>query len=273
MLFQVILFQTAVNIIRMAGTGSFSLLSLFRNFIPMNWFVSIYVAMYCLSPYINEFIKSINYKQYKSMMIIVTILFILQPTLVEVLEGISGSALMGASTIGIQGAQWGYTIVTFIYIYLLAGFCRLKETEIENKKVLIVWIGCLISLFVWKLVELWLGRSISAEHYQNPVVIMSAVTLFYIFNRMTFHNKVINAVSKGCFTVYIMHASLIQILFIDLKTINGSIVSFALGLFIRVVVIFIICTIVGLFYTKVEKIVFDFIEHRLGFYTISSLKN
>lgn len=132
----------------MAGTGSFSLLSLFRNFIPMNWFVSIYVAMYCLSPYINEFIKSINYKQYKSMMIIVTILFILQPTLVEVLEGISGSALMGASTIGIQGAQWGYTIVTFIYIYLLAGFCRLKETEIENKKVLIVWIGCLISLFV-----------------------------------------------------------------------------------------------------------------------------
>lgn len=102
---------------------------------------------------------------------------------------------------------------------------------------------------------------------------MSAVTLFYIFNRMTFHNKVINAVSKGCFTVYIMHASLIQILFIDLKTINGSIVSFALGLFIRVVVIFIICTIVGLFYTKVEKIVFDFIEHRLGFYTISSLKN
>lgn len=75
------------------------------------------------------------------MMIILTILFILQPTLVEVLEGISGSALMGASTIGIQGAQWGYTIVTFIYIYLLAGFCRLKETEIENKKCLLFGLG------------------------------------------------------------------------------------------------------------------------------------
>lgn len=273
LLFQVMLFQTVINTIRMVGSGSFSLLSLFRNLIPMNWFVSIYVAMYCLSPYINVFIRSLDYKQYKSLVILVTILFIIQPTIIEVLEGLSGSALMGASTIGIQGAQWGYTIVTFIYIYLLAGFCRLKETAIDNKKVFILWIGCLLVLFTWKLAELWLDRSISAEHYQNPVVIMLAVTSFFLFNRISFHNKVINAVSKGCFTVYIMHASLIQMLFIDLKTINGSFIGFISGLFIRVFVIYIICTIAGLIYTKFEKLVFDIIGRRLGFYSISSLMN
>lgn len=53
--------------------------------------------------------------------------------------------------------------------------------------------------------ELKVGRSIGAEHYQNPMVILAAIAVFMIFHNLKLESQVINRMSKGCFTVFLVH--------------------------------------------------------------------
>ena len=87
--------------------------------VPRNYYVVLFVAMTLLSPYLNWFISKLSKKQFEGFLILALLLFSVQPTFIDILEGLEGETFPGTSTIGISGSQWGYTIVTFLLMYFI----------------------------------------------------------------------------------------------------------------------------------------------------------
>ena len=104
----------------------------------------------------------------------------------------------------------------------------------------------------WKIIEIRLGRSIGAEHYQNPVIILEAVAIFMLFSHIKIQSKIINQLSKTCFTVFLVHANFINKMPIaNLRQLNA--VALVANILIKATIIFLLSALVGLVYSTVEK--------------------
>lgn len=220
------------------------------------------------SPLINKLLNSLTKEQHKYWIIVLILLFSIEPILIDVLEGIKGSDIMGASTIGILGSEWGYTVVTFLLIYIIGAYCGRFELIWSKKKCVCVVLLTALILTVWKIIEIRLGRSIGAENYQNPVIILEAVAIFMLFSYIKIQNKIINQISKTCFTVFIVHANFIN----KIPIVNPGkldVVTLVVNILIKATIIFLLSALIGLVYSTVEKKTFDRIEERWYFYRLS----
>lgn len=130
-----------------------------------------------------------------------------------------------------------------------------------------LYILSLFLLFLYKLLELKIGKSIGAEHYMNPIVVVNAVSLFEIFSKHNFKSFLINFLAKGVFTVFILHSTLINYFSVS-KYLQSSGLMFVCYWTFAIFIIFLICDVIGIFYSCVEKRIFDWIENRTGFLVI-----
>lgn len=97
-----------------------------------------------------------------------------------------------------------YNCNVFVGVYYSGLLWKIPYSVEHEKK--FVGIFCTVSfLTIWKILELKVGRSIGAEHYQNPMVILAAIAVFMIFHNLKLESQVINRMSKGCFTVFLVH--------------------------------------------------------------------
>jgi surface polysaccharide O-acyltransferase-like enzyme len=81
------------------------------------WFINYYLIVYIFSDYINKFISSLNYKEYKKFLIIGFVIFSIIPF------GCGGKILNNI----------GYNFYSFIYLYILGAFLRIYPIN-ECKK-------------------------------------------------------------------------------------------------------------------------------------------
>ena len=268
LLMQVIIFQIVLS----AGVPLFkgeklSIMNVVYNFIPRNYYVTLYISLMIMSPFLNAFIRKLSKNTYRKFLIVLSFLFLVEPTFAEIVEGIKGSPIYGISTIGILGAEWGYTIVTFICLYFLAAYIREYGSFWPAQWNVTVYFASLGLLFGLKLVELSIGRSIGAEHYMNPILVVNALAVFKIFNNYEFRSRIINFIAKGCFTVFILHTSLIKY-FSVVEYLNSNIIMFIIHWIQCVIIIFVLCDVIGIIYTTIEKIIFDLIQKNVGFFFI-----
>lgn len=264
LLVQVIVFQMIFSMcIPLIKGENITIVKVLYNIIPKNYYVTLYVSLTMLSPFLNIFISKLSRNTYKKFLTLIILLFLMEPTLAEIIEGLKGTTIYGISTIGILGAEWGYTIVTFVCLYFIAAYIRLYGPFWRNKWNLAIWSVSLCILFVWKLVELKIGNSIGAEHYMNPVLVINSLTVFEFFRHFDFKSRFINWMAKGCFTVFILHGSIIPY-FNVLKYLNDGILTFIAFWIMSVVQIFIICDFIGLIYTALEKCISDKIRKVTG---------
>ena len=261
LLLEVILFQELLAFVSVIHKGE-----PFRHclgaLMPQNYFVTLYVALYLISPLINKSLSSLKY-----WLIVLIFLFSIEPILIDALEGIKEADIMGASTIGILGSEWGYTIVTFLLIYVIGAYCGRFEISWSKKKCVCIALSTVLILTTWKIIEIRLGRSIGAEHYQNPVIILEAVAIFMLFSHIKIQSKIINRLSKTCLTVFLVHANFINKMPIaNLGQLNA--VALVANILIKATIIFLLSALVGLVYSTVEKITFDKIEEKWDFYRL-----
>lgn len=266
LLVEVILFQELLAFVSVIHKGE-----AFRHclgaLMPKNYFVTLYIALYLISPLINKSLNSLTKEQYKYWLTALVLLFSIEPILIDVLEGIKGADIMGASTIGILGSEWGYTIVTFLLIYVIGAYCGRFEISWSKKKCVCIALSTVLILTTWKIIEIRLGRSIGAEHYQNPVIILEAVAIFMLFSHIKIQSKIVNQLSKTCFTVFLVHANFINKMPIaNLRQLNA--VTLVANILIKATIIFLLSALVGLVYSTVEKKTFDKIEEKWDFYRL-----
>ncbi|MGN0240417.1 MAG: acyltransferase [Candidatus Weimeria sp.] len=198
---QVMLFNLAYYFLRLIfGSATLSIRGIAGALIPANWFIIIYCGLYVISPYFNTVLKRLSQRGYKLLLAISICTFSLYPTLVDILEELTGRSFNGLSSIGMYGSEYGYTIVNFALIYMIGGYIRRFDIKTSNRNLFFTLMLNTIILAVWG----YLYEE-NAWEYCNPLVIFQAVVVFLLFKRMQFTNCLVNKLAKASLCVYLIH--------------------------------------------------------------------
>ncbi len=168
------------------------------------WFVTCYVGLYLLSPYLNKFIAILTQRQHRSLLIILFVFF-------SVVPNIFFNSLW---------LNWGGSsgIVWFVFLYLIAGYIR-QYVNVENipiKKllpVLIVFLFLpLISKIVIANISLYFtGRVMGSSIFfvKNSVILLPMSILFFLtFMKIKIAGRtneiIIEFIASSMFAVYLI---------------------------------------------------------------------
>ena len=167
-------------------------------FLGIYWFITAYIFMYILYPFLNQFIKKADLKLYRKVIIILTV-------------------IVPVFTFG-RGQNLGQNLTSCdlgiaLYYYLLCGY--LKRTPgnfFERYAVKIFWITNILTVvleIICDLIPPLTKAGISRLQGRNSIfAIISAVALFYIFKNLKIKpSKIINTIAKGTLGVYLIHES------------------------------------------------------------------
>lgn len=131
------------------------------------------------------------------------------PTAVDLLCEISGKEIVGLSSVGAYGSQWGYSLVNFVLLYIIGGYLRKCENKgFASKRFLFLALFvCLCVLVFWARCNDRIGffTERSAWEYCNPFVIGEAVCLFLLFEQQKpRYSRIVNYVAGGG-SIFLLH--------------------------------------------------------------------
>lgn len=232
----------------LSGAG-FSISSLIGSMIPNNWFVTLYVTLYILSPYINLLLDKLNETQMTTLLVTVFVLFSLWPTGMDMVRDITGLSFIGLYPLSNGGNVDGYTIVQFCLMYLIGAYLRRFENRIRIKSVWLslIFVGCIGMITLWQVI-----LPAGARAYSNPLIILMAFCAFVLFSRISIQSKWINRLAQGAFSCYILHDVFLPYLGIEYVIGNhpllliGHIVASAIG-------IYLLCFVVDFVYGLISR--------------------
>lgn len=173
-----------------------------KSFFPIittrYWFVTVYITLLLISPFLNVLIKNISKKKYQLLLITNLIMFSVIP-IVPIPSGL----LFGG----------GYGIAWFINLYLIAGYIKLYGIKLKKYKCLCIYfLMSIITFFVKYIldfIEFYYFRTNLLYDYNCITVLIASIGLFLFFinSNITnnFINKIIFFVSPLTFGVYLIH--------------------------------------------------------------------
>lgn len=165
------------------------------------WFMSAYIILYILIPYLNTFIKNIKEHDYRNLMVILTVLLTLVANVLPI-----------KTIININS---GYSIIWFIYLYLLGGYIKLYSLKILDrlKKYQLTIIYIIIVILMTSIFIIY-NKYVDSKSfmmflaYNSPLILFNSLIIFYIFKTIKikdkYHNIIINLSSKTL-AVYLLH--------------------------------------------------------------------
>ena len=109
------------------------------------------------------------------------------------------------------GTQNGYSVYSFMVLYLLARYIRLYGLP-ERFKKNCLWIYMICSILLGTMV--YLGKLANSDvhsvlfAYSNPVVILSSVAFLMTFERINIQSKFINHIAKSTLAVLLGHSAI-----------------------------------------------------------------
>lgn len=189
----------------------------FQEIMPFDvvdyWFINCYLLLLMLIPFLNILIQNLTPKQHKNLLFVSFFLFSIVPVITN------------------QGTVQnnGYTIIQFIFIYLLGAYLKkypisksyhFKHWSKRKMQLLFisVFFGAMSLNFLLSycckdlgmmnnsLLKL-VGTTIKSAKvlYNNPLVIIQSVAYFCFFGTLNIKCKWINKISSLCFGVYLFH--------------------------------------------------------------------
>lgn len=204
------------------------------------WFVTCYLFMYIMSPFLNVLLINLNKKQHFHLCLI---LFLVFPVISVILPF---ESLLDATT--------GYGIIWFIIIYIFASY--LKKYKIKfNKLYILGYLVLCLCIFLIYIISQHFNLSLFERFYRynSFFVFTSALCIFIAFNQMNIKNKkVIKSISFFApltFGVYLIHENILvrQVLYDGFfKTSQYGkygILCFLIILIIQAFIIFISCSL------------------------------
>lgn len=188
---------------KMLLSKSFSLRTLVHCVFPTNYFLWLYCALYLISPWINVVLQKITKQQYQLLLLLMFALFSVWPTIVDLFCGIRGTVIHGVSTVSLTNNGAGYTLVNFVFMYVIGGYIRRFAPKISRLKSFAGYLGCVTAIFIL------MHFTMAAINYDNVFVTLSAVFLFLFFQTCKFPNgKIIQLLSGITFQVFVIHTHL-----------------------------------------------------------------
>lgn len=242
------------------GMVKFSTTDFLYKCLPANYFVILYITLYFISPYINILLENLDKKSFNKLMITLLVIFSIYPSLLELFNEVTSTSLLGLSTIGMYGSQYGYTIVNFVLMYIIGAYIRLNDIKLYCKmKNIALYLMCAIILLLWCYLGMIIGKDTtgSALSYFNPFCILESVSLFMLFKQFRINNmKLINHISKGTFIVFLIHTNFMSLVHIE-SFVTKSPIVMTIHLIISTCFIYAISLIVYIIYSFAFERVID----------------
>lgn len=222
------------------GKEDVGIFSWLQQFLSTNYFVTLYIILYFLSPIINMIFQKIDKDSYLRLLTFLFLVFSIYPTVMDVLREISGNELYGTSPIGRWGSQHGYTIVNFIVLYIIGAYVgRFGFPMFVRNHALITTALCVTAILIWGELPSYLPEGASsARSYHNPVVITLAVSLFSLFSKLRLHSRIINELAGAAFSCFLIHLLVIGKIHVR-EYASGSFAAMCAHLLISIIAIYI----------------------------------
>ena len=201
---QLEVFNLLSYVVGLIKGSHFSINGMFRSLLPCNYFVVFYLVLYVISPYINILIKNISKERFKSL---VVLLFLLFP--VWNFFALAVGKPSGLSTVTLIGSVEGYTIVHFVCIYFIGAYIRINDIKLSSKQAFLGFLACFIALQIEAFAEFALLGHTATWHYDHPVLVLIPAFLILLANNFNFESKIINGLAKAAFTSYLFHYSIL----------------------------------------------------------------
>ena len=217
LLFQLVFYNLIINItLYKFGLVEYTNVEFIKSILFYNtssyWFISCYIILYCLSPFLNKLIHSLDKLEFKNNIIVLLLFF-------SVLPIVTNKLFLYHNGLG---------IIQFILMYFLGAY--IKKTEIDKRLfknfniiqkrilLLIMFSLCVIfnlSLFYLQkqmnglnsniLVDISSGINLFLFNYSNPIIIIQSIAVFVFFSTLNIKNKLINYISSLTLGVYLLH--------------------------------------------------------------------
>lgn len=204
MILEVVFYTLGITIIfKLLGITQLTNKTIFVSLTPIThniyWFVTTYIILYLLTPFINKLLKQLNKKEYQKFIILLIIIQSIIP-MVFLIES------------PISDLGW------FILIYSVAAYIKLYpnkyfENKCLNKKITIIMYlvlyGIMIVIDYLNLKYNICLEKIDAIYYTNMnsiFILLISTCLFLWFLKIEMKSsKIINIVAKSTLGVYIIH--------------------------------------------------------------------
>lgn len=211
-----------------------------------NWFVTAYLVMYLLFPFVNKLLLSLSKKQFNVLLGLLTFISLLKTVFHNPSVGISNN-----------DAIW------LVVVYCFGAYIRLFERDIKQKNKGFYVKGLILTLF------LSISSVFAIDFMQNRVKIggtntydwfidgtstfqlFSALFIFILFlYGSTYSNKLVNKIASTTFAVYLIHANFLIVPWLWNNVVHGtnfedSYMVLLYGFFVSIT-IFAVCAIIDL---------------------------
>lgn len=261
-----------LNIFNLDFKFSYSIFS-FKTY----WFLSNYLILYFMTPFINKLISVLSKQDYVKLLVTLSIIFFIIPTITH------GDFLINN----------GYNIEQFIILYLLGvyiakyDFNPFKKFNLKQQNT--IYILLIVFIIIFRLSFYFLIKHVdnlnmslfmefadyylsTCRNYSNMFVVVQSVLVLLLFKNFTFKCKYINEISKTTLGIYLLHDNVIirtniyKILKVD-PLISCNISTLLITFLFTSVLIFLTCSLIE----RIRQALFD--DRKYYNYVIDKIVN
>lgn len=149
------------------------------------WFLTAYILLYFLAPFLNAGIKNMSKKQFQVLLI--------------------GFLYLNCFSNYLFNVEMAGHLINFIFIYLLARYINIYKIKIDKPLFWFIILVCTMFLLNVLATLAFKQPILTAGNYTSILTISSAVSLFFVFKNIRFHSVLINKIAPLCFGVYLFH--------------------------------------------------------------------
>ena len=168
-------------------------------FLPLNYFVVLFIAVYLISPWLNALYNCLDRDAKRRMILCLFAVFSLWAYAGDLLSAAIGLSMNFASPVSISGDISGHTVVNFALCYLIGA--AIADDVITLKRPLPCFFAATAATMLFCLAN---GDDYVAISYCSPFVILQAVSLMCFFRTLDIGCvKWINMLGGASLSVYL----------------------------------------------------------------------
>ena len=204
------------------------------------WFMTVFVVLYCLIPFINKLLNSLNREDYKKVLLVGLLLFSILPTFTT--KDFYGNELIQLMLFYSIGAYFGKYNDTF--------FSKKKNCILVLFSMIVIILGSIVCIDLLSLKFSVLVKHSTYLLNRNSIFsILLCIALFNLFvNKKPFSNNIINGISKNVLAVYLISDNYLirKILWTDILKVSLHVDKWYLfgHMILSVLIVFIVCIII-----------------------------
>lgn len=159
------------------------------------WFITSYIILFVASPHLNTCLDNITQKTYAAFLAFMLFIFVVAPTLLKFEITCDG----------------GKGPINMIVVYMTGYyFKRFDFPALIKKYAIVILILSFLVVFIassWQSYgNPWMSRGLFRDN--SLFILLMAVSLFYLFSKMSFYSAMVNEVAKLTLGVYLVQETL-----------------------------------------------------------------